>query len=117
MPICIVAPSGISSAMYSAMAYARAGIITSGSATLEALISKLPSVVLYRVDPLTWAVGKNLIKTPHIALANLVAGERIFPEFIQKINSEKLCGEVRRILFDEQMREDMKNKMSAAIRN
>lgn len=99
---------------YSAMRYAKAGIIASGSATLETLISNLPSVVVYRVDPLTWAIGRNLIRAPHIALANLVAGKRIFPEMIQNINVGELARIVEGLIYDDELRARMTNDSGLA---
>ncbi|HEB96717.1 MAG TPA: lipid-A-disaccharide synthase [Sedimenticola thiotaurini] len=60
-------------------------LTASGTATLEALLLERPMVVAYRVSPLThWLVTRlNLIRTPYIAMANLLAGEQIAPELIQ----------------------------------
>ncbi len=102
---------------YSALSYAKAGIITSGSATLEALICELPAVVIYRVDAITWAIGKKMIKSPHIALANLVCGERVYPEFIQDFSSEQLADAIIELIepaHSESKRENMKKKLCKA---
>ena len=68
-----------------AMLSAEAVLTASGTATLEALLLKRPMVVAYKVNPLTYHIvtGLQLIKTPHIAMANLLAGEALAPEFIQ----------------------------------
>jgi len=105
----------VSGRTYSAMKYARAGMIASGSATLEAMISRLPSVVLYRVDPLSWKIGRMLIKSPHIALANLVAGGKIFPEFIQNLNIEKIADEMEKIMYDNFRRNNITAQMESAV--
>ena len=104
-------------ATYSAMAYAKCAIVASGSATLECLVSNLPSAVIYRVDPLSWAIGKWLIKTPHIALANLVAEERVFPELIQSVNARVLSRLAEKLLFEKQLRNEMIQKMRLAVAN
>ena len=62
---------------------ARAGLVKSGTSTLEAAVAGLPFVMAYRTSPLTYVLARRLVKVPHIALANLVAGERVVPEFIQ----------------------------------
>lgn len=62
---------------------ARIGLVKSGTSTLEAAVADLPFVMAYRTSPLTYALARRLVRVPHIALANLVAGERIVPEFIQ----------------------------------
>ena len=62
------------------------GVLTaSGTATLEALLLKRPMVVGYRVHPLSYRLvkGLGLVKVPHVAMANLLAGEELAPELIQ----------------------------------
>ena len=107
-------PKVISGLTYSAMSYAKAGIIASGSATVEALILGLPAIVVYRVDSISWAIGKMLIKVENIALANLIAEERIYPEFIQKFTPEILAENLLKFLDDEKIRTEMKSKLSSA---
>lgn len=63
--------------------HARAGLMKSGTATLEAALEGTPSVVAYRTSPLTWTVAKALVRTEHVSLPNLIAGERIVPEYLQ----------------------------------
>ncbi|MCD6594857.1 lipid-A-disaccharide synthase [bacterium] len=99
---------------YSAMSYAKAGIIASGSATIEALICGLPAIVVYRVDSISWAIGKYFINVPHIALANLVANERIYPEFIQKFTPNILAENFLKILDDKNIQAKMKDKSLSA---
>jgi lipid-A-disaccharide synthase len=71
----------------------RIGLVKSGTSTLEAAVADLPFVMAYRTSPLTYVLARRLVQVPHIALANLVAGERIVPEFIQNEASvEKLAG-------------------------
>lgn len=67
-------------------------LVTSGTATLEVMLHKKPMVVVYRMHPLTYQIAKRLVKTPYIALPNLLANELLVPEFIQdKANPEELC--------------------------
>jgi lipid-A-disaccharide synthase len=66
-----------------ALVHSRAAIIASGTATVEAAIIGTPFVVAYRVSPLTWLLGRPLVKLKHFAMPNLIAGREILPEFIQ----------------------------------
>ena len=63
--------------------YADAALVKSGTTTLETALAGTPGVVAYRMNPLSYAMAKRLVRVPHIALANLIAEERVFPEFVQ----------------------------------
>jgi lipid-A-disaccharide synthase len=63
--------------------HAMAALVKSGTTTLEAAIAGTPIVVAYRTSRLTFQIARRLVRVPHIALANLVAGERVAPEFVQ----------------------------------
>ncbi|MBF0452725.1 MAG: lipid-A-disaccharide synthase [Candidatus Magnetomorum sp.] len=58
-------------------------IVASGTATLEAALTETPMIIIYRISPASYFLGKFLIDVPHIGLANLVAGQRVVPELIQ----------------------------------
>lgn len=62
---------------------ARAAMVASGTATIEAALMGCPMVVAYKVVPLTYLLGKLLVKVPHIGMVNIVAGKQVCPEFIQ----------------------------------
>ena len=66
-----------------ALAHSRAGIIASGTATVEAALMDTPFVMVYRVSPLTYFLGKSRVKVPYFAMVNLIAGEKIVPELVQ----------------------------------
>ena len=66
-----------------ALHHARASIVASGTATVEAALIGNPFVVVYRVSPATYAIAKRVVKVPHVAMANLIAGRRVVPELIQ----------------------------------
>ncbi|MEO6787881.1 MAG: lipid-A-disaccharide synthase [Chthoniobacteraceae bacterium] len=65
------------------MQRAGAGMVCSGTATLESTFFGLPMVILYKVAWLTWAVGKRLVKIPWLGLPNVLAGREIAREFLQ----------------------------------
>ena len=66
-----------------ALAHSRAGIIASGTATVEAAMMGTPFAMVYRVSPLTYLLGRSRVKVPHFAMVNLIAGKQIVPELIQ----------------------------------
>jgi lipid-A-disaccharide synthase len=93
-----------------------AGMVASGTASLEAAVSGLPMVVVYQVNPLSYAVGRALVRVEHIALPNLIAGRGVVPELIQgECNAvtiaETLSGYLDHPERAERMREEL-----AAIR-
>jgi lipid-A-disaccharide synthase len=70
-------------ATHDLMAYADAAVVTSGTATLETAWFGTPFLVVYRTSPLTFAIGRALVRVPAIGLVNIVAGAKIVPELIQ----------------------------------
>jgi lipid-A-disaccharide synthase len=63
--------------------YATAAIAKSGTTTLEAGLAMTPLVVAYRMNAASYALARRVVNVPHIALANLIAEERVAPEFVQ----------------------------------
>jgi lipid-A-disaccharide synthase len=63
--------------------HARAALVKSGTSTLETALEATPFVMVYRTHPLTWLLARRLVRVDHVALANLVAGERVVPEVLQ----------------------------------
>jgi lipid-A-disaccharide synthase len=68
---------------YDLMAHADTLVVTSGTATLECGIIGTPMVIVYRTSPLTFLIGKMLVKVEHIGMINIVGGARIVPELWQ----------------------------------
>jgi lipid-A-disaccharide synthase len=88
------------------LAHARAALVKSGTATLEAALAGAPMTVVYRTSPLTWAVARRLVRVPHVALPNLVAGERVVPERIQSdATPERLADDLCRLLDEGSARD------------
>ncbi len=63
--------------------HARASIVASGTATVEAALIGNPFIAVYRLSTFSYAVASRLVRVPHVAMVNLVAGRRIVPELIQ----------------------------------
>ena len=69
---------------YAALAAAHLAVVASGTVTVEAALAGTPTVIMYRLAPLTFQMAKLLIRVDHIGMANLLAGEGLFPELIQE---------------------------------
>lgn len=97
---------------YDLMKYAKLGIIKSGTSTLEAGIFGLPMVIVYKTSLLTYIIGKNLVQVDSIGMANIISGEKVVPELIQKdVNKETIYLECRNILTDSTLYNKIKSKL------
>lgn len=76
---------------YDALANSDLAIIASGSATLEAAILGTPTIVIYKISPLSYVFARLLVKINYISLPNIIAGKEVFPEFIQTFDVEKIA--------------------------
>jgi lipid-A-disaccharide synthase len=65
------------------MYHSTLGLLKSGTTTLEAALLGLPGIICYRTHPLTFAIGKRLVKLAFIGLANIVLGRKLYPELLQ----------------------------------
>jgi lipid-A-disaccharide synthase len=84
---------------------ATAGIVASGTATVEAALMDLPMVVVYRLSPLTYALGRPFVRVPQYAMANLIAGREVVKELIQgAFRPETVTREVLALLDDAERR-------------
>jgi lipid-A-disaccharide synthase len=91
-----------------ALAHSRAGIIASGTATVEAAMMGLPFVMVYRVSPLTYLLGRSRVKVPHFAMVNLIAGKEVVPELVQQdFTAEKVVARLSDVLLDGPPRDRM----------
>jgi lipid-A-disaccharide synthase len=91
-----------------ALAHSCAGIIASGTATVEAAMMETPFVMVYRVTPLTYLLGRRTVKVPHFAMVNLIVGEEVVPELVQQdFTAERIVTELKRIIPEGAPREKM----------
>ena len=88
-----------------ALGQASLAIASSGTITMECAWFRVPTVVLYKTSPLTHALVRRLVKVPYLAMPNLLAGEELFPEFIQSAaNADNLAEASLRLLRDRSER-------------
>jgi lipid-A-disaccharide synthase len=97
-----------------ALFHARASVVASGTATVEAALIGNPFVVVYRVSPLTYAIAKRVVTVPHVAMANLIAAKRVVPELIQNdFTAAKIVQQLEPLLPDGVPRESMMQELKA----
>lgn len=95
---------------YNLLKQAKAGLITSGTATLETALFGLPQVVCYKGNPISYWLATKLVKIKYISLVNLIMNKSVVTELIQdNLNSKNLITELRKILDSSQGLESMKN--------
>jgi lipid-A-disaccharide synthase len=91
-----------------ALSHSRAAIVASGTATVEAAMIRTPFVMVYRVSPVTYLLGKPRVKVPYFAMVNLIAGEQVVPELVQQdFTASNVVTRLREILPDGAARSRM----------
>ena len=96
-----------------ALFHSRASVVASGTATVEAALVGNPFVVVYRVSAPTYAIAKRVVKVPHVAMANLIAGKRIVPELIQSdFTRANIVQEIERLIPDDEPRQSMMEELA-----
>jgi len=91
-----------------ALSHSRAGIVASGTATVEAAMMNTPFVMVYRVSTLTYLLGKPRVKVSRFAMVNLIADEAIVPELVQHdFTANKVVHFMKQILPDGHARTHM----------
>jgi len=115
LPVRVVDDSARSGASaHAALFHARASVVASGTVTVEAALIGNPFVVVYRVSPLTYAIARRLVKVPHVAMANLIAGKRMVPELIQHdFTAANIVQHLRQLLPDGPARQSMMKELGA----
>ena len=106
---CVLAGEG----RYDAVAACDAAVVASGTATLETALLGVPMVIVYRMNPLTFALARRISDVAHVGMPNLIANDRIVPELVQgECTPERIAGEIRRILTDLPAAETMRRALS-----
>lgn len=106
--------SVVKSQTYELLYQARAAMVTSGTATLETALFKVPEVVCYKGNPVSYQIAKRLVKVPYISLVNLIMNKQIVTELIQdEMNENRLVSELEKILPDGKERQTMLQQFDA----
>ena len=88
--------------------HAEAGVINSGTASLETALFGTPQVVGYITNPLTYRIAKKIVKIKYISLGNLIIDRLAFKEFIQdECNSDALVAEIRELIENQERKTKM----------
>ena len=86
-----------------ALRYSKVGIVSSGTISLQAAFYQTPSVVIYKMNPMSWTFTKNFSQVKYASMTNLIAGEEILPELLQKeATSSKIAYHVKKWLNMEE---------------
>jgi lipid-A-disaccharide synthase len=102
---------------YQALGAAHVAVVASGTATVEAALAGVPAVIVYRVSPLTFALARRLVRVEHVGMANLLAGERVFPELLQDdFTPERLAHEVLSLIQDPGRIKAVRRGLATVIR-
>lgn len=84
---------------YSLLKASKAALVTSGTATLETALLKIPQIVCYKTQRLTYWIAKRIIKLPFISLVNIILDREAVPELIQSdLNTKRLQSEFKKLL-------------------
>ena len=101
---------------HDAYAAAAAALTKSGTSTLELALAGVPMAVTYRVNPLTALLARRLIRVPHVAMVNLLAGREIVPELLQeRCTPRGLAVVVERLVGDPAERDAQRLAFAAVL--
>jgi lipid-A-disaccharide synthase len=99
---------------YGLLASSRAALVTSGTATLETALFKVPEVVCYKGNVISYHIARKLIKVKYISLVNLIMDREVVRELIQdELNPDMIEKELKKLLEDGPYRQTMLNDFDA----
>jgi lipid-A-disaccharide synthase len=93
---------------YDVISCADLAIVASGTATLETALLGVPMIIIYKISPLSYFIGKIAIRVKNIGLVNIIAGKTIVPELIQdQASGAHIAGEALGILTSPQRKQEI----------
>lgn len=97
---------------YNVMYHSDLLLVASGTATIEACIAETPMIVFYKVNPLSWTLGRRLIKTKFLSMVNICAREEVVPEYYQNLfKADKIADLVIKMIQSPDLRREQVNKL------
>ena len=107
----------ISGQTYDAVSCCDLAIVASGTATLETALLGVPMIIIYKISPLSYFIGRLIVNVKNIGLANIIAGKTVVPELIQEnASGNRIASEAIDILTDGKRKLEMIKEL-AAIRS
>jgi lipid-A-disaccharide synthase len=104
----------ISDKTYDVVSCCDLAIVASGTATLETALLSVPMVIIYKIAPLSYFIGKLIVDVQNIGLANIIAGKTVVPELIQEdANGNRIADEAMAILNNEERKQKIINELAA----
>jgi lipid-A-disaccharide synthase len=89
-------------------------VTASGTATVQAALHGRPMVVVYKLSPLSYRLGRRFVHVDHVAMVNLIAGRRVVPELIQNdCTPDRIAAETISLLADARRAEEMRQALAA----
>ncbi len=99
------------------MQRAEVGVVASGTATLESACFGLPYVLVYKVNPITYAVGKAVVRIKHLGIVNILAGEQVVEELVQKkFSADSVAASVTELLLNKEKREALAARLASVVK-
>jgi lipid-A-disaccharide synthase len=105
--------TAIAGEIYDVIAVADVAIVASGTATLETALLETPMIIIYKISPLSYLLGRIFVHVDHIGLVNIIAGKTVAPEFIQhEAAPERLAETLCNMMGDEERMASIKTDLS-----
>lgn len=114
IPLKVISSKDFKNPSYEVMKHSKFSLIASGTATLEASIIGNPFLLMYKVNPLTFYIGKKLVKIKYIGLPNIIAGKQVIEELLQEeCNSLQIANKTLEYLSNTYLYEKVKEELKS----
>lgn len=105
------------SSAHNLMQRAEVGVVASGTATLESACFGLPYVLVYKVNPITYAVGKAVVRIKHLGIVNILAGEEVVEELVQdKFDRNSVAASVTELVLNKGKRDALSARLAMVVK-